>query len=97
MFSENYYVSFYSSITQLISKIHNLSLDRLVFIINETYFTSLKIKTINNPFDFLAPGKNPNNQLITTSYPNKPSSKNLTLVLDLDETLIHFSYVSNTS
>ena len=61
--------------------------------LNETFYISLKVKTINNPFDFLAPGKNPN-QPLNTSFPNKTNSKGLTLVLDLDETLIHFAYVS---
>lgn len=59
--------------------------------LNESFYTSLKIKSIENPFDFLAPGKGPSSQLITT-FPNKIINKNLTLVLDLDETLVHFAY-----
>ena len=66
-------------------------MDKLVFLLCETFYTSLKIKSIENPFDFLAPGKGPSSALIT-SFPIKSSNKNLTLVLDLDETLVHFAY-----
>lgn len=61
-------------------------------LLHETFYISLQVKTINNPFDFLAPGKNPG-QPVNTNYPPKTSHKNMTLVLDLDETLIHFAYV----
>lgn len=69
-----------------------ISLERLIFLIDETYVTSLKVKTIASPFDFLAPGKSSgvNNPIV---FPTKSSNKSFTLVLDLDETLIHFAYV----
>jgi hypothetical protein len=72
------------------------TLEKLIFLMNETFFTSLQVKTINNPFDFLAPGKNPG-QPVNTNFPSKQCNKTLTLVLDLDETLIHFAYVSLTN
>eukprot|EP00340_Litonotus_pictus_P003672 CAMPEP_0170516004 /NCGR_PEP_ID=MMETSP0209-20121228/2362_1 /TAXON_ID=665100 ORGANISM="Litonotus pictus, Strain P1" /NCGR_SAMPLE_ID=MMETSP0209 /ASSEMBLY_ACC=CAM_ASM_000301 /LENGTH=989 /DNA_ID=CAMNT_0010800749 /DNA_START=55 /DNA_END=3024 /DNA_ORIENTATION=+ len=91
LFSENYYISYHAAFTQMITKCGLFSLDKLVFLLNETFYTSLKVKSIENPFDFLAPGKGPSSQIIT-SYPPKSTSKPLTLVLDLDETLVHFSY-----
>lgn len=92
MFSENYYASFHSSVCQLLAKFNLITLDKLITLIDETYVTSLKVKTIASPFDFLAPGKSSgvNNPVI---FPNKTSNKCFTLVLDLDETLIHFAYV----
>lgn len=86
-------MSFYNSVNQLITKLNIIGLDRLVVLVNETYVTSLKVKTIANPFDFLAPGNSSNTDSI--NYPNKFSSRSMTLVLDLDETLIHFAYVRN--
>lgn len=67
-------------------------LEKLIFLMQETFYTSLKIKTINNPFDFLAPGKSSGNSG-NPVFPTKPSNKTYTLVLDLDETLVHFAYV----
>lgn len=68
-----------------------ISIDKLVHLLNEEFFTSLKAKSIENPFDFLAPGKGPSSQLVM-NFPPKLQSKQLTLVLDLDETLVHFAY-----
>jgi hypothetical protein len=91
LFSENYYGAYHSAYCQLISKSHLFTLDKLMFLLSESFYTSLKIKSIENPFDFLAPGKGPSSQLVS-SFPGKNTSKNLTLVLDLDETLVHFAY-----
>jgi len=67
-----------------------MTLEQTILLLTETYYTSLKIKTISNPFDFLAPGKSTGN--VVSTFPPKTSSKQLTMVLDLDETLIHFAY-----
>lgn len=91
MFSENYYISYHASFSQLIAKHGLLSIEKLVVLLSETFYTSLKVKSIENPFDFLAPGKGPTSQL-QTAFPPKTSSKTITLVLDLDETLVHFAY-----
>ncbi len=91
MFSENYYISYHAAFTQLITKGSLLSLEKLISLMNETFYTSLKVKSIENPFDFLAPGKGPSSNLVT-SFPGKSNNKSLTLVLDLDETLVHFAY-----
>ena len=91
LFSENYYSSYHSAFSQILTKTSLISIDKLVHLLNEEFFTSLKAKSIENPFDFLAPGKGPSSQLVM-NFPPKQQSKQLTLVLDLDETLVHFAY-----
>lgn len=88
LFSENYYISFYSSIVQLNIKVFIITIEELSLLLSETYYTSLSVKTINSPYDFLAPSKN----LSISSNYQKLSDKSYTLILDLDETLIHFAY-----